>query len=583
MRASTTRRQAGLSLIELLVTTVIAGIVFAAMVPFFVSANSKNTSDSFRNLAATIAQDKIERVRALDYESITQANLDSATFAGGTFGNTATVQSGVGTTAFAVKYIVDTQPPDAGPLVEQYKDVSVQVSWTAPPPVPTWTTPQGRACKGVVLVTRIYRQWAGPSVALDVSPAVDSTGMISNSSSIVLTATVPNNWVLTTSYVNFAITEWGVAIDNQDIKVTDLSLQTNASGDKYQYLGNGQYRFTWVGATTATPDVYEFTAVGYSSVSGQAGEPRSLYGRLGTTVPVTAPTGLTAHAGVAQAWLSWDPCWTAGFDHFEVYRSTVSGTFGGSPIATTSELGYADATPALNPSTVYYYQLKAVTTAPATSSPCPQVSARTSPSPTPSPDTNPPTTPTLAAAKITGTSRIALTWTAAVDSAPPTPPSGLAGYAILRSADGVTWGAPRTFPAAADTTWTDTTAGWNATWYYKVTAYDAMGNSSTSAVASAATGVQPTHTLTINNKNASNAASVWVTDLATGLYYTTSGVPTSYPPSSPSLPKSTGQATFANLPASLYNVYANFGGTMFSTGKAFSADLSSANASINIQ
>jgi prepilin-type N-terminal cleavage/methylation domain-containing protein len=75
------RPQRGFSLIELLVTIVLAGIIFAAMVPFFANALSRTSGDNLRNVATNIAQDRIEQVRLLGstitgYASISQPNLN---------------------------------------------------------------------------------------------------------------------------------------------------------------------------------------------------------------------------------------------------------------------------------------------------------------------------------------------------------------------------------------------------------------------------------------------------------------------------------------------------------------------------
>ena len=55
----------GFSFVELLVTIIIAGIAFAAMVPLFVQAQQKNSADNVRNISLQIAQDKIEKIRQL--------------------------------------------------------------------------------------------------------------------------------------------------------------------------------------------------------------------------------------------------------------------------------------------------------------------------------------------------------------------------------------------------------------------------------------------------------------------------------------------------------------------------------------
>jgi prepilin-type N-terminal cleavage/methylation domain-containing protein len=70
------RRERGFSLVELLVTIVLAGIIFAAMVPLFVTALKRTSADNVRVTENNIAQDRIEQVRLLDYTDITQPNLN---------------------------------------------------------------------------------------------------------------------------------------------------------------------------------------------------------------------------------------------------------------------------------------------------------------------------------------------------------------------------------------------------------------------------------------------------------------------------------------------------------------------------
>ena len=63
-------------MIELLVTVVIAGVVFAAMVPFFANALNRTSEDELRVDGTNIAQDRIEQIRLLDYTDITAGNLN---------------------------------------------------------------------------------------------------------------------------------------------------------------------------------------------------------------------------------------------------------------------------------------------------------------------------------------------------------------------------------------------------------------------------------------------------------------------------------------------------------------------------
>ena len=50
----------GFSMVELLVTIVLAGVIFAAMLPVFAAALRRTSADNFRVSASSIAQDRIE-------------------------------------------------------------------------------------------------------------------------------------------------------------------------------------------------------------------------------------------------------------------------------------------------------------------------------------------------------------------------------------------------------------------------------------------------------------------------------------------------------------------------------------------
>ncbi len=148
------RREAGFSFVELLVTIIIAGIVFAAMVPVFLGTQSAVAGDQLRNSALQLAQDKLEKVRALDYDLIDEANLTSSTFLGGQFGTSVQWATGGGNErTFTVTYDVDLLPEGSAEGAETYKQVTVTVTWAAPP------TP-----KPTVLSTMVSKQYAGPQI-----------------------------------------------------------------------------------------------------------------------------------------------------------------------------------------------------------------------------------------------------------------------------------------------------------------------------------------------------------------------------------------------------------------------------------
>ena len=109
-------------MIELLVTVVLAGIIFAAMVPVFANALKQTTNDNFRVTATNIAQDRIEKIRTLEYIDITQQNLNDPNFAEYQFvGPSFVTLSGK---AFTVDSLVVATSP-------KYKRITVKVSWGA--------------------------------------------------------------------------------------------------------------------------------------------------------------------------------------------------------------------------------------------------------------------------------------------------------------------------------------------------------------------------------------------------------------------------------------------------------------------
>ena len=117
------RGNGGFSLVELLVTVVLAGIIFLAMVPLFVSVLKKSSTDTRRVVATNLAQARVDKVKMLAYADITPDNLNSATFAAGQFNTSFTPAKGG--QPYTITTTVTTPTPTAAP---PYKTISVTVS-----------------------------------------------------------------------------------------------------------------------------------------------------------------------------------------------------------------------------------------------------------------------------------------------------------------------------------------------------------------------------------------------------------------------------------------------------------------------
>lgn len=140
MKEGHSGRQRGFSFVELLVTIVLAGIIFAAMVPMFAGALKKSAADNNRVTATNIAQDRIEKVRLLNYGDITDANLNSSTIGPNWFGTSYTPVGGGH--AYTIHYALDTQT--------NYKAVTVDVTWSETTGAGV-TTPHTTTMKTIVM------------------------------------------------------------------------------------------------------------------------------------------------------------------------------------------------------------------------------------------------------------------------------------------------------------------------------------------------------------------------------------------------------------------------------------------------
>jgi type II secretory pathway pseudopilin PulG len=546
-------REAGFSFVELLVTIVIAGIAFAALVPVFVQATEKNSSDAVRLQAANVAQDKIEKIRQLPYSYLaadsantsagqSSPNLYDPTFADSQFGPSTPLSNGTTTRVIHTDYHVTLYPAAATGLASQYKIVTVTATWDAPPsPV-----------KPIVLQTIVYRQYAGPPLGdFSTDPAIDDTGVLGGSdlTSVTLTAHVDLSAGASVGSVQFAVAAFGgQTIASKLVMTTDTN---PALG--YWYSGDGYFHWTW-DCSTAANRVYDFQATAFSP-DEYAGNTMHLYPQLAHTVAPAPPGAVVATGGNHTVSVSWGVSAATGLSGYEVFRSTSAAPSSfdtTTPLTTVTAPSTSCTDNTVSNNTIYYYAVRAITSGGQHSS----LVVSNAVTPGVAADTTPPTAPTsLVATAAPAAATITLTWGAAIDA------GGLLHYEIWRSSDGVTWGAnPLTLWTNTTTlSYPDATAGWATTWYYRIRAVDLALNLGTwSNIAHATTVAAPYHDLHIAVQNGNgNDCNVWVLNASTSHFYDTTGADRgTSPPAGTAIAKNS-SVVFSHLPDGAYTVYAS--------------------------
>lgn len=545
------RFEAGVTLMELLVTMVLAGIIFSAMVPMFVTAQQRNVSDTMRNVSMRLAQDRIEKIRQLDYDDIRLANLQSSSFFSGQFGTTVNAEVGATNKLFNVAYSVQNYPVGAADGTEQYRVVRVTVSWDAPPsPV-----------KPAVLQTVIYKQYAGPTIYnLTISPrTADEDGWLTSNSNVI-TAKVASPDIATCQFVRLAVlADNGAEVASKNVYKPGSDITGKPNAVISSSVTPGEYRWTW--DASAAPDaVYTFTATGFAGA--YAGNTYPIVARLERGAP-EPPTNFAATGGNGLVSLTWVLSASSDVASYEVWRGTTSGSL--SPLVTALAPTTAAHTDLdVTNGTTYYYQVYAIDSLGRRSAPTPELAATPA---APVVDTNPPTVSNvLTVSQVAEQPSLALIWSVSTDDPPPATPSGLANYLVYRcatnSANEADWTLVYT-GADTVTAWTDTTAGYGQTWWYKVRTVDVVGNISAFGAGRSGTSVSmPRYSLIV--KNARTATNryiyVWVRDAYASpvIWYTQAGVAQGTRPAAVSINSKGATKTWSNLPPGTYVIEADY-------------------------
>ena len=153
----------GFSMVELLVTIVLAGIIFAAMIPFFANALTATGRDAQRNDAQNMTVDRIDQIRLLNYDDISAANLNTppspaSEFGDGRFGPAYTVAGG---RSFTIVYEVESQ--------DNAKKVTVHVTPQGGGHTTTMSTVVKNPAPNIVVATSGATPTALPTTNLSIT------------------------------------------------------------------------------------------------------------------------------------------------------------------------------------------------------------------------------------------------------------------------------------------------------------------------------------------------------------------------------------------------------------------------------
>jgi type II secretory pathway pseudopilin PulG len=155
--------QLGLTLIEILVTIVISGLFFAAMVPVFVMAAQQSGTDRARIQATNTAQSVIERLRDLPYGHLWDTTWSSQSEAEAALGED--FQWRGASSDITIEVTPYPEVNEDGTVTEEGEEDYMLALVTA-----SWQGEKGRE-RSVTLRTAIYRQGLGSeTLVLEVRP-----------------------------------------------------------------------------------------------------------------------------------------------------------------------------------------------------------------------------------------------------------------------------------------------------------------------------------------------------------------------------------------------------------------------------
>lgn len=324
--------QRGVTLVELLVTIVLAGIAFAALVPVFVLAQRTGSGDKARVVAMNVAQSHVELIRDLSYDQITQAQLPT---------QSETAQGKSYTTTYTVEYVYQIADedgnwtfqrylegaPDRPSDAEAYKLVTVDVVWQGPP------TP----AKHAVLKTAIYRQILGSQIArMTVAPLTTlpsgDTGIMTSTGPVTLTVDIsPLDWGKTRSVTFIVQGPDGRTVSSGDVNVDWEGSQSPVS-----------WSWAWTSDARPVDGIYTFMATAKDD-KGDLGNTWRLWYPV-ETGPPPAPKDVYCIRGRNSVIVQWTRPDTSDLTGYEVSRLSPSPPQTWSPLPIWTAVATADDT-----------------------------------------------------------------------------------------------------------------------------------------------------------------------------------------------------------------------------------------------
>lgn len=570
-RLPSQRGFSGFTLVELLVTIILAGIAFAALVPVFVQAQKTGSGDKARLVAVNLAQSQIELIRDLPYDQINESFLTGDTQAARDAGIT-TESSAQGdgktyTVAFDVEYVYKTQDKDGAwiftpyqeddrptDVVEAYKQVTVDVVWRGAP----------SPAKHSVLKTAVYRKVLGSQITrMVVSPLTTlpsgDVGIMTATGPVTIAVDISTyDWLRTTSVLFEVQGPDGKRVASGEVPV-DTDQEPVVS-----------WNWTWTSDTKPADGLYTFIATAKDD-RGNLGNEWRLWFVL-ETGPPPAPSDVTCIRGRDRIILQWTKPVAGDLTGFEIGRTpSPSQAWPSLPVWSamdSSNVTYPSAfiDRLVNADTSYQYVVRARDLGQIPSADAP-ASADALPAGSPlRTDLTPPAAPTglqLSNSSGKGGSAvslgpaIAITWTGSSSS-------DVRYYAVYRDS---TWAAPLACVPCSGRggtfTVVDKKAGWGSTHVYTVRAMDLALNESGDTASGSVT-VPPAPVgqefdLRIE-VSGSYGAQVTIQSLADYLSYPMNSSGNSQNPTYVAYLNSHGNKTWKKLPYGMYRVRVVFNG-----------------------